>query len=115
MSVGEGVKTHMTEDKTLVLGAQFTQHELDSMFECMTERSLHNGPVRIDGRHVEYVDVASIQVLSAFVSYTYSWINGPVWVEPSAYLLEVTDLLGVASFLGLTESKDLLVTEKNGA
>lgn len=112
MDARKPVKTNMQEDFTLVLGENFTRDELDAIFESMTERSMHNGPVRINASHVENVDIAAMQVLSAFVSYAYSWINGPVWIEPSEYFVEAADLLGMASFLGLTESKDLLIPKE---
>ena len=101
MSNATHVKTHLTDDRVLVLGSNLTLSKLELLHECMLERSLHNGPVEIDGSNVEAIDTASIQLLSAFVNYAYSWINGLIWMSPSTALIEAAELLGLADFLGL--------------
>ncbi len=107
MSDATPIKTYLTDSKTLVLGSNLSFSKLDLLHECMLERSLHNGPVKIDGSHVEAVDAASIQLISAFVNYAYSWINGLEWVEPSTALVEASDLMGLTDFLGLGTSPEL--------
>ena len=104
------VSTSLLDNRTLILGTNLTINELEEIQKCLTERSLHDGPVKIDGTNVAHVDMAIIQLLVAFFNYAFSWVNGVVWQGASDELKDAVSLIGLGGFFGFEDDGTISIS-----
>ena len=83
----------------VLLGASCTIQETTALKAQLLERLARPGPIEIDGRGVQRVDTAGLQLLVAFALDCMERSIPFVWKGRSAELEQAVDLLGIAPLL----------------